>query len=48
MFLTLDVDENEYPIPADGKVEHELQDAVQEYIYDIDGVTIKTLKIITE
>ena len=46
MFLTLNVDEDEYPVPADGRVENELQDAIQEYVYDIDGVTVKTIKTI--
>ncbi len=48
MFLTLNVDEEEYPVPADGRVEDELQDAIQEYVYDIDGVTVKKIKTITE
>ena len=49
MFLTLNVDEDEYPsVPVDGRVDEELQDAIQEYIYDIDGVTIKTIKTISE
>tara|TARA_X000001382_G_scaffold76562_3_gene53580 strand:- start:1343 stop:1489 length:147 start_codon:yes stop_codon:yes gene_type:complete len=48
MFLTLNVDEEEYPVPVDGRVEDELQDAIQEYVYDIDGVTVKKIKTITE
>ena len=48
MFLTLNVDKDIYPVPADGKVEHEIQEAIQEYIYDIDGVTVKTIKTILE
>tara|TARA_R100001082_G_scaffold100224_2_gene69271 strand:- start:10999 stop:11160 length:162 start_codon:yes stop_codon:yes gene_type:complete len=49
ILLTLVVDEEEYPsVPVDGMVEEELQDAIQEYIYDIDGVTIKKIKTMTE
>ena len=48
MFLTLKIDEDEYPVPADGRVEQELQEAVQEYIYDIDGVTIRTIRTVSE
>ena len=48
MFLTLNIDEDEYPVPADGRVEQELQEAVQEYIYDIDGVTIRTIRTVSE
>jgi hypothetical protein len=33
VFLTLNIDEDEYPVPVD---------------YDIDGMSIKAIKIITE
>jgi hypothetical protein len=29
MFITLDVDEEEYPIPADGRVGEELEDGIK-------------------
>ena len=48
VFLTLNVDERVYPVPADGKADNEIQEAIQEYIYDIDGVTVKTIKTILE
>ena len=43
MFITLDIDEEEYPIPADGRVGEELEDGIQEYFYDIEGATIRTV-----
>jgi hypothetical protein len=46
--LTLDIDEEEYPIPADGKVGEEIEASVTEYIYDIGGVTIKNIRTIQE
>ena len=48
VFLALKVDEDIYPVPADGRVAHELEDAITEYIYDIDGVKVKSIKTITE
>ena len=48
VFITIDVDEDDYPVPADGQVGEELEDGIQEYFYDIDGATIKTIRTITE
>jgi hypothetical protein len=48
MFITIDVDEEDYPVPADGQVGEELEDGIQEYFYDIDGANIKTIRTITE
>jgi|TARA_B110000977_G_scaffold79021_1_gene106244 hypothetical protein len=48
VFLTLDIDEEDYQIPVDGLLDDEVRDALQEYIYDIDGMSIKSIKIITE
>ena len=44
MFITIDVDEEDYPVPADGQVGEELEDGIQEYFYDIDGATLKQLE----
>jgi hypothetical protein len=48
VFLTLELDEDEYPIPVDGFVDEEVKDALQEFIYDVDGMKIKAMKLITE
>jgi len=48
IFLTLEIDEDEYQIPVDGRLDEEINEALQEYIYDIDGMTVKSIKIITE
>ena len=29
MFITIDIDEEEYPIPADGRVGDELEESIQ-------------------
>jgi hypothetical protein len=48
MFITIDIDEEEYPVPADGQVGEELADGIQEYFYDIDGADIRNIRTITE
>lgn len=48
VFLTLELDEDEYPMPVDGKINDEIQDAIQEFVYDVDGMSIKTIKTIVE
>ena len=48
MFITIDIDEEEYPVPADGQVGEALEDGIQEYFYDIDGADIRNIRTITE
>ena len=48
MFITLAVDEEEYPIPADENVGEELEDGIREYFYDVDGAEIRSMKTIQE
>ena len=48
MYITIDVDEDEYPRPADGQVGEEIEDGIREYFYDVDGADIKTIRTITE
>ena len=48
IFLTLDFDEEDYPVPADGDPSEEIQEAVEEFVHDIDGLKIKNIKVILE
>ena len=32
MYITIDVDEDEYPIPADGQVGEEIEDGIREIL----------------
>ena len=48
MFITIEVDDEEYPVPADGRVGEELEDSLYEYFHDIDGAIIKHIRTITE
>ena len=48
VFLTLCVDKEEYPVPSDGDVASEINDGLREYLHDLDGAEIVTLKTIME
>ena len=48
VFLSITLDEDDYPIPVDGFVDEEIREALHEFIYDIDGMTIETIRIIAE
>ena len=48
MFITIDIDDQEYPVPADGQVGEELEESIQEYFYDIEGASIRNIRTITE
>ena len=45
MFISLDIDPDEYMMPSDGDVTEEFQDAMREDIQDIDGVDIKSIRV---
>jgi hypothetical protein len=46
--MVLDIDKEDYPVPSDGIVEPEIEQALQEFMYDIDGIKIKSIKTIVE
>tara|TARA_R100000664_G_C2746897_1_gene134517 strand:+ start:604 stop:774 length:171 start_codon:yes stop_codon:yes gene_type:complete len=48
IYLTIHVDPEEYPTPADGDIASDIEDAMNEFIHDIDGMKIKTLNVIQE
>ena len=48
VFLTLNIDEKEHPMPADNFINDEIRDVLQECIYDVDGMTIQSIKTISE
>lgn len=48
MMITFEIDPEEYPMPADGRVDEEFKEHMQEYIHDIDGVKIKNIKALAE
>ena len=48
VYLTLHLDKDEYPVPADGDPSEEIQQALEEFIYDIDGLKVKHIRITLE
>jgi len=48
VFLSLEIDEEEYQMPVDNVINDEIREALQEFIYDVDGMTIKSIRTIAE
>ena len=48
MMMTLDIDEEEYVVPADGRVDEEIEDFIRETFHDLSGTTIKYFRITSE
>jgi len=48
MFITVDIDSEEYPVPADGQVGDEIADSIREYFYDVEGADIRNIRTIQE
>jgi len=48
VYMTLEIDSDEYTVPSDGSVKEEFEDAMHEYFHDITGATIKNLRITQE
>ncbi len=42
------LDAEEYPIPADGRVEEEMEEYISETFHEIEGVEIRNIKVVTE
>ncbi len=48
MLIAIDIDPEEYPIPADGRVSEEIEDGIKEYFYDVHGAKIKSIKTLRD
>mgnify|MGYP003112425377 FL=1 len=48
VYINIDIDPEEYPVPADEDVGTEIEDGIREYFYDIEGANIKHIKTLTE
>lgn len=48
IYITLEIDPDEYPVPADENVGQEIQETLEEYFYEIDGANIRQIKTIME
>ena len=48
VMLTLEVDPDDYAVPADGMVSEEIEEYVREAFHEIEGVKIKNVKLVSE
>ena len=48
LYITLYVDPEDYPVPADGNVDIEIEEAIREYLYEIEGINVKSIKTLQE
>ena len=48
VYITIDVDPEEYHVPADENVALDIQESIEEYFYDIEGANIRNIKTIME
>ena len=48
IMLTLEVDPEDYPIPSDGDVTEDFEDYMNELFHDLEGVTVKNMKVLME
>ena len=48
MMLTIEVDEEDYPVPSDGDVREDFEEYVKELFYDVDGAPIKHMRVLME
>ena len=46
VYLTIEVDAEEYPSPVDGDIASEIKDELSANIYDIDGVELKQINVL--
>ena len=48
VFITRDIDPEEYPVPADENVAQDIQESIEEYFYEVEGANIRNIKSIME
>ena len=46
IYITLEVDTEEYPTPADGQLQDDISDQLESFIYDVDGLHLNNIKIL--
>ena len=45
VFLMLDIDEEENILPIDDDIEDAVQSTIEDLIFDVDGIEIKSIKV---
>jgi len=48
ILLTIDLDEDDYPMPVDGMVVEEVDETLRNLIHDVDGMNVRAMKVIIE
>jgi len=48
VYITIDIDPEVYPVPADENVATEIEDGIREYFYDVEGADIKHIRTLQE
>jgi|TARA_E500000318_G_scaffold106972_1_gene115601 predicted transglutaminase-like protease len=46
--INVQIDDEEYVAPSDGDVAQEFEDNIRDFIYEIDGVKLKTIRVTSE
>ena len=46
IYISLDIDPEEYPVPSDGRLSEELEEKLESFFYDDEGITIKKINVI--
>ena len=46
--IIVQVDDDEYIMPSDGDIAQEFEDNIRDFIYEIDGVKLKTIRVTSE
>jgi len=43
--LSLEIDLDEYPVPADGRIKEQLTQEIRDALYELSAVTIKRIEV---
>lgn len=43
--LSLEIDLDEYPVPADGRIKEQLKQEIKDALYELSAVTVKKIDI---
>jgi|TARA_E500000081_G_scaffold68580_1_gene70698 hypothetical protein len=46
IYITLEVDTEDYPTPVDEQLEKDVQDQIEAFIYDVDGFHLNKIKVL--
>ena len=44
--LTLEVDEEVYPMPSDDRIDEEIKDYLSDLVHEVDGFKLKNIKVL--